>query len=233
MKYIVEIPVRLGSKRVPKKNIRLLNGKPMVAYAIEAAKKSKFVDEVYLNSEGEVLKKLASEYKISFYDRPKELLEDHIVQDQFNYDFLIKHECENLVMVNPVSPLVLPEDIDNAIQFFEQNKLDSLISVREEKYQTFYEGEGLNFNPNALLPMTQNLSPVVLCAWTVCIWNRDKFIEQFEKNGFAVFVGNYGLYPFDHTRALKVSDEFEFQMAELILKSQNLDNINNDIKYYE
>ena len=78
--------------------------------------------------------------------------------------------------------------------------------------------------------MTQNIDPVLLCAWTVCIWNKRKFIEKYEKDGYAVFVGNYGLYPFNQIRSLKISEEFEFQMAETILKSNN-----NKIKkkYYE
>lgn len=229
-KYIAQIPVRLGSKRIAKKNIRLLNNKPMVAYSIEACKKSKFIGKTIVNSEGEIMKKLCNEYDISFYDRPKELLNDSIVQDQFNYDFLLNNECENMILVNPVSPLVLSQDIDDAISYFEKNNLDSLISVREEKYQSFFKGKPLNFSDQKLLPMTQDLDPVVLCAWTVCIWNKKKFIEKYEKDSYAVFVGNYGLYPFNQIRSLKISEEFEFQMAETILKSNN-----NEIKkkYYE
>ena len=139
MKYIAQIPVRLGSKRVKKKNVRLLNGIPMVAYAISACKNANYIDKVVVNSESDLMRKLCDEYGVDFYERPKHLLEDHIVQDQFNYDFLKNHDCENLVMVNPVSPLVLPSDIDEAIKYYEENKLDSLISVRSEKYQSFYK----------------------------------------------------------------------------------------------
>lgn len=233
MKYIAHIPVRLGSKRVKKKNVRLLNGIPMVGYAIMACKASSRLDKIYVNSEGEVMRKLSNEYDVEFYDRPEELLQDHVVQDQFNYDFLLKHECDNLVMINPVSPLVLGSDIDEAIRFFEKNRLDSLISVREEKYQAFYKGNPLNFSDQGLLPMTQDLIPVNLCAWTVCIWNKKKFIESYEKNGFAVFVGNYGLYPFDNLRALKISEEYEFKMAEVLLELRKESNNIKPIKYYE
>ena len=160
MKYLAHIPVRLGSKRVKKKNVRLINGIPLVGYAITACKDSKLLNRIYLNSESYLLKKLAKEYEIDFYERPKELLRDEIVQDQFNYDFLRKHKCENLVLVNPVSPLVLGQDIDDAIQYYEVNKLDSLISVRGEQYQAFYKEKPLNFDHKSLLPMTQNLTSV-------------------------------------------------------------------------
>lgn len=231
MKYVVEIPVRLGSKRVPKKNLRLINGKPMVAYAIEASKNATRIDKVFVNSESEIVKKLCKEYGVEFYERKAELLEDHIVQDQFNYDFLCNINTENLVMVNPVSPLVLPEDIDNAIRYFEENELDTLISVKEEKLQSFYNGNSLNFSTDGLLPMTQNLIPVQMCAWTVCIWNAAKFKKQYEEKGFAVFVGKYGLYPFDPVRSIKISTEEDFRLAELYLSSINVKN--QKIDYYE
>ena len=232
MKYVAEIPVRLGSKRVPKKNLRLINGKPMVAYAIEACKKSINIESVYINSEADIMQKLCDEYNINFYKRKTELALDHITQDEFNYDFLCNVETENLVLVNPVSPLVLTEDIDNAINFYEKNNLDTLISVREEKLQSFYKNEPINFATNDRLPMTQNISPIQLSAWTVCIWNAKKFKNHFEKYGYAVFVDKFGLYPFDHIRSLKVSTESDFKLAELYIKSRNYQEDIN-IEYYE
>lgn len=232
MKYVAEIPVRLGSKRVPKKNLRLIDGKPMVAYAIEAAKKATLIDKVYVNSEADIMKRLCADYGVEFYLRKPELAEDHIVQDQFNYDFLCNIETENLVLINPVSPLVLPEDIDNAIRYYEEHNLDSLISVKEEKLQSFYNSQPLNFRTDKLLPMTQDLLPIQLCAWTVCIWNAKKFKAYYEEHNYAVFVGNYGLYPFDPVRSIKVSSEEDFILAELYLKSKKDNNIDK-ILYYE
>lgn len=229
-KYVVEIPVRLGSKRVPRKNLRLINGKPMVAYAIEASKNAKRVDEVYVNSEGETMKKLCNELGVNFFERIPELLVDDARQDQFNYDFLTKVETDHLVMVNPVSPLVLSKDIDDAIEFYESNNCDCLISVREEKIQAFYKNKPVNFDPSDLLPMTQDLEPIQHCAWTVCIWNAKKFKAHFEKYGYAVFIGNYVLYPFDPIRSLKISYEEDFIMAELFLKSRQT---KEKIEYYK
>jgi len=235
-KYVVEIPVRLGSKRVPRKNLRLINGKPMVAYAIEASKNAKRISQVYVNTEGDIMKKLCDELNVNYFERTPELLQDDARQDQFNYDFICKVEAEHLVMVNPVSPLVLPEDIDNAINYYEQQNLDCLISVREEKLQAFYKGKSINFDTNGLLPMTQDLEPIQLSAWTVCIWNAKKFKVHFEKYGYAVFIGKYGLYPFDPIRSIKVSTEEDFILAELYLKAKQTNkqtNNNKNIEYYE
>lgn len=223
MKIVAEIPVRLGSKRVPKKNLRLICGKPMVGYAVDACKEAQLLDEIYINSEADELERLASDYAVKFYRRKPELALDHIVQDEFNYDFACNVESDVLVMVNPVSPLVLPEDIDNAIRFFQKGNYDSVVSVKEEHLQSFYRNVPLNLDVNKKLPMTQDLDPVQLCCWTVCVWNTDKLRQHFAKNGFAVFVGEVGLYPFDHRRALKVSTENDFRIAEIVVEARSRD----------
>ena len=225
MKIVAEIPVRLGSKRVPKKNIRLICGKPMVGYAVEACRESTLVDEVYINSEAEELRCLAHEYGVHFYQRSPELAEDHVVQDEFNYDFLTHIDCDVLVMVNPVSPLVLAEDIDDAIRFFEAGSYDTVISVREERLQSFYQAQPVNFNVDEKLPMTQNLDPIQLCSWTVCVWRADRLRAHFEEHGFGVFVGQVGLYPFNAVRSLKVSTEMDFQLAEVVIEARNRESV--------
>ena len=61
MKKVAMIPARLGSKRVPKKNLRLILGKPLIAYIIEAAKASNAFDEIYINSEADIFGEIAEE----------------------------------------------------------------------------------------------------------------------------------------------------------------------------
>ena len=231
MKYICEIPVRLGSKRVPKKNLRLINGKPMVAYAIEAAKGSKIIDEIYINSESKILEKIASEWNVNFYHRKAELAIDTASSDEFNYDFLINNECDALVMVNPVSPLIQSEDIDNAIKYFEENNLDTLISVKEERLQAFYLNKPINININEKLAMTQNINPIQICSWAVTIWRKNSFVKNFEEKGHAVFNGKLGLYPINPVRALKVSYEEDFLLAEYMLKSKK--SYKSNVEYYK
>jgi CMP-N-acetylneuraminic acid synthetase len=220
MKIIAEIPARMGSKRVRNKNIRLLNGKPLIYYSIEACKNSSILKDIYVNSESDEIGKLALKYGVKFYKRNPELAKDKVVSDQFNYDFLINKDCDILVMVNPVSPLITGEDIDKVISFYLNNDFDTVITVREERLQAFCDGKPINFNPNGLLPMTQKVSPIQLCCWSICIWRKEIFIKEFEENGHAVFSGKVGLYPLNPLRAIKISTEEDFQLAETILKTK-------------
>jgi len=103
-KYVAEIPARINSNRVKKKNIRLLNGKPMIQYAIEACKASNKINKVFVNTESYLIGQIAIYNDVGYYKRSDELASDTCKQDEFNYDFLNNMDCEAIVMVNPVSP---------------------------------------------------------------------------------------------------------------------------------
>ena len=230
-KYIAEIPARLGSQRVKQKNLRLIEGEPMIAYAIKACKNASSISEVYVNTESDLIGQVALAYGVKYYKRSQDLALDHIVSDQFNYDFFKKVECEAVLMVNPVSPLIQAVDIEDAINFFPINPSAPLISVKNERLQSFYQGKALNFNKDGLLPMTQNIDPVQVCVWTICIWRRESFIEAYERDGYAVFNGKYALWPIDPLKSIKISYEEDFLLAEQLLKARKYCS-KNEIKYY-
>ena len=72
MKIIGMIPARLGSKRIKKKNLRLIDGLPLIQYIINAAKASSLLDEVYINSESTQFADIAEKSGVKFYQRPEE-----------------------------------------------------------------------------------------------------------------------------------------------------------------
>ncbi|EAI3510296.1 acylneuraminate cytidylyltransferase, partial [Campylobacter coli] len=132
---------------------------------------------------------------------------------------------------NPVSPLIESIDIEEAINFFETNQLDSMISVKDERLQSFYQGKALNFNKDGLLPMTQNIDPIQICVWTICIWRRESFIKAYEKNGYAVFNGKYALWPINPLKSIKISYEEDFLLAEQLLRARKFGK-KSEIRYY-
>jgi len=71
------IPARGGSKRIPKKNIKLFHGKPLIAYSIETAKESKLFDKIVVSTDDEEIAKVAKEYGADILMRPKELADDY------------------------------------------------------------------------------------------------------------------------------------------------------------
>ena len=123
MKIIAMIPARLGSKRVPKKNLRLLNGRPLISYSIETAVKSKIFDEVYVNSESNIFSKIAEEYGAKFYKRPSFLSKDSTNNDQFCIDFLNNITGDILIQILPTSPLISSLEIKNFVNHMLQKIL--------------------------------------------------------------------------------------------------------------
>lgn len=112
------IPARGGSKGVPGKNIRVVAGKPLIAWTIEEAKKSKYLDRLILSSDDAEIIRVAKEWGVDVpFVRPDELAQDdtpgiepvlHAVRELPGYDYI--------VLLQPTSPLRSVEDIDHCIE---------------------------------------------------------------------------------------------------------------------
>ena len=213
----VHLIARLESKRVRRKNLRLLHGRPLLSYAIESAKGAQGLDRVFLNTESDRLASLAEDAGIEVFRREDWLAADDIVLDQTTYAFTKAHPSDIVGMVNPVCPLTRSEDIDAGLQYFLDHDLDTLLTVREERLHSFVQGEPINIDISEKIPMTQDLDPIQVVTWNFCFWKRDVFIDNYEKRGFGVFGGKVGLFPLDKRRAIKVSDEADFRIAEAVL----------------
>ena len=123
MEIIGIIPARGGSKGVPRKNAKLLAGKPLLAYSIEAAKKSELKD-VYCSSEDEELLQLAKQYNCNFIQRPKDLASDissvlPVLQHAASYLEAQGVSFDALVLLYPVYPFRNAKLINEAIDYFE------------------------------------------------------------------------------------------------------------------
>ena len=116
MKIISMIPARLGSTRVKNKNLRLINGKPLIHYIIESAKKSKLIDEIYINSESNIFEEIAENLNVNFYKRDNFLSSNEATNDDFAIDFISKVKGDILLQLLPTSPFIEVNDIDKFIK---------------------------------------------------------------------------------------------------------------------
>ncbi len=138
MKVMAFIPARGGSKGIPRKNLSLLNGKPLIQYTIDAAQQSKYIDNIFLSSDdSEIIDFSKSLGLEAQYQRPDGLAEDTtpmIDTVLHALEWLKKRKGyfpDYILLLQPTSPLRRVEDIDNAIkQFFDLNA-KALISVHE------------------------------------------------------------------------------------------------------
>lgn len=138
------IPARGGSKGIIKKNLRMLGGKPLIGYTIDAAKKSRMLDRIIVSTDDPEIAAFSRENGIGVVIRP-----DSIAQDKSPITETIEHtlralgENENsfpeiIVLLQPTSPLRTTEDIDRAVTQFLDTSPESLISVCESEHSPFW-----------------------------------------------------------------------------------------------
>ncbi|MGI9526133.1 MAG: cytidylyltransferase domain-containing protein [Weeksellaceae bacterium] len=139
------IPARGGSKGLPGKNIKILNGKPLIAYTIEAALGSKYIERVIVNTDDEDIATVSLKYGAEIpFIRPKELATDHAKSIDVYKDAINRLELENgeviqeLVILQPTSPLRTSTQIDEAIELYHSKNADSVISYCEEDHPIFW-----------------------------------------------------------------------------------------------
>lgn len=218
MKIVAMIPCRAGSKRIPKKNLRLLNGIPLVAYAIKAAKESHVFDEIYLNSEDEIFREIAEGCGIKFYKRQAEFATDESMNDDFMYDFLRNVQCDSVIQILCTSPFVSSQNVIDFHGAFVTGGFDTLVSVKNIQIECLYNEKALNFSRIRHTQPSQELKPVQAYACCLMAWNRNMFIKNYESFTGAYHGGNgrTGYYELTGFSTIDIDTEFDFKVAEAI-----------------
>lgn len=219
-RYVAMIPARLGSKRIPKKNIRYMGDKPLIEYPIDLALNSHAFESIWVNTESEELGRTAEKLKINFHRRPPELSTDSATNRDFTYEFLLKHECDYVIMINPTSPLLRQSTVNGFLKYVDENDFDTVLSVISAKEETFFRGEPLNFSLDKKIN-SQFLEPVESICWALTAWKREHFIQAEEQGTNPVFGGVIGRFPIPKDESCDLDTIEDWNIAEGILMSRN------------
>lgn len=134
MKILTVIPARGGSKGIPKKNIRFIAGKPLLAYAIQCSLESSYNMDVVISSDEEEIQNIARRFGAYVIERPAALADDKITLDPVIYHATARMEevkqthYDVVITLQPTSPLLSSKTLDDAIRFFIQNEYDTVLS---------------------------------------------------------------------------------------------------------
>lgn len=233
-KILALIPARGGSKGVPRKNIRLLAGKPLIAHSIIAAKQSRYIDRVIVSTDDDEIAAVAREYGAEApFLRPKELAED------LTPDYPVFEHCldwlegrENyrpdiVVHLRPTGPLRTPRQIDEAIELFSRHpEADSVRSVHEPERTPhkmwkmgegpymipFLAGTGIAEHYNA----PRQLLPKVYATNSNIGLVRYKTLREKRS-----VIGEKVLPYFLTEPQVDIETALDFEIAELLLKKRN------------
>lgn len=222
MKVLAIIPARGGSKGVPRKNVRLLAGKPLVAWTIEAARKTKSIDRVVVSTDDPEIEAVSKEYGAQVISRPAELATDTASSESallHALDHLAKtegYEPDILVFLQCTAPLTLPEDIDGTIQALLDEEADCALAVTP--FHGFLwrrdEGEGaVGINHDKTVrQMRQDLEPQYLETGAVYVMRTEGFKKAQHR-----FFGRVAMYVIPRERSLDIDEPVDFLTAEKLM----------------
>ncbi|WP_320171771.1 acylneuraminate cytidylyltransferase family protein [Maridesulfovibrio sp.] len=229
---IAIIPARGGSKGLPGKNIRPLQGKPLIGWTVEAALAARHIDKIILSTDDDEIAGIAAKFGASVpFMRPAELASDTAIADdayiytvnRLNSEF--GYDINELCILQPTSPLRLPEHIDGAIELFHAKKAEAVIGVCELPHPIEWV-KGMDENgvltsinkefDEASNDNRQGVSPKYLP-------NGAVFVLSFEKLLTRDFYGpkTYG-YKMERRYSADIDSIDDFEYAEFMLNKRNL-----------
>ena len=219
------IPARGGSKGVPRKNIRLLAGKPLIAWTIDEAKKSKYIDRLILSSEDEEIINVARKYGCEVpFRRPTELAQDDTsgIEPVIHALNTLKENYDYVVLLQPTSPLRTVKDIDGCIEKCLRSGAPSCVSVCEAEHSPYWmytldKDEKMNrlieveniYVCRQDLPKVYSLNGAIYVSRSEYIVTEKAFITD----------GTTG-YEMSRGRSLDIDNVYDLKLAELILNDK-------------
>ena len=136
------IPVRGGSKSIPLKNIKPMAGKPLVYWTIKAACGCKYIDKVYIATDNNKIREAVEAFKdemeefskkVNVIGRTAESASDTASTEFAMIEFADKYDFDNIVLIQATSPLLISDDLDRGFEAFNENGIDSVLSVVHQK----------------------------------------------------------------------------------------------------
>lgn len=217
---------RGGSKRVPKKNIALINNKPLLQYTIEEVKQSKYIDNYIISTEDDEIIDVCKKLNVKYHIRPDELAQDtttsasainDVLQTYNDYDIIVEVMCTN--------PLKRVKDIDNCIEKLinSDNNIDSVVSVvriwdnHPSRVKYIENGILKDFYPEIPESRRQDLTPSA--------YVRNGSIYVFWLNTFIKYNTRLGKnikpYVMPQERTINIDEKEDLIMAQILIEKRD------------
>jgi N-acylneuraminate cytidylyltransferase/CMP-N,N'-diacetyllegionaminic acid synthase len=226
--FLAIIPARSGSKGLVDKNIKLMNGKPLVSYTIEASIESKLFDKILVSTDSKEYAKIAKGNGASVpFLRPKELALDETTTYEVILHVLEKLEGQGEVydyfmLLQPTSPLRDKNNICESVEALFEKRADTVVSICESESKAFLNVK-LNKEGELEKPPLRNEQT-----------RRQDMVKEYRINGAiyltntVFFKTNKGFYSgktypifMDKRHSVDIDDNIDFRLAEILMKEQS------------
>lgn len=222
---LVVIPARGGSKRLPRKNVLPLAGKPLICWTIEAALEAKLNARIMVTSDDEEILAIARQYEsqgVTAYKRPDELATDtassaDVLIDAVDAEQAAGHDPKTLVLLQPTSPLRNAEDIRAALDIYREGGCeDTVVTVCEVDHPTAWVGtiaegsrlEGVDLSGKRSQDYRREyrLNGAVYVLLTSCLLNSGSLFTE-SLRGLVM----------PRPRSWDIDDSFDFHLCESLI----------------
>jgi CMP-N,N'-diacetyllegionaminic acid synthase len=216
---VAYIPARLGSERVPRKNLRPLGGVPLVAHVARTARQSSLLDQVYVNTESQEIAEATAPTGVEKYLRSPILAASHVTTDEILHDFALNVACETIVVINPTAPFLKPETIDRVLTTYFSGPPDvTLFTTTRLRKHLITDGRPCNFAVEGKSPRTQDLKPFDYINFIVFVISRAKVLSEYKLKGCCLYASSVAFFPMQGLECHDIDDEEDFLLAELLLR---------------
>lgn len=224
MKTLAIIPARGGSKRIPRKNIKNFYGKPIIAYSIEAAKKSGIFNEIMVSTDDKEIADVAKKYgaNIPFF-RSKKNSDDYATLTDVILEVLEKYKeigqyFDIAACILPTAPLINQNNLTKAYDLLINENFDSIITVTEFSFpiqrSVQIKNNKIYINwPENIQKRSQDLEKNYHDAGQFIMFKIDKFLK--EKN---LWMKNMGAIILSNLEVQDIDNETDWKLAELKYK---------------
>ncbi len=231
MKALGVIPARGGSKSIPRKNIAMLGGRPLLAYTIEAAQGSRLLTDYLVSSEDEEILQVARQYGAPTpFVRPAELASDEapslpVVQHAVREMERLKGVVYDIVvLLQPTTPFRLPQDIDAAVEKLIATQADSVISVCDvgayhpARMRWIIDDQlvELPIREERELQRRQDLPPVYIRNGAIYAVRREVVMLQ---NSMVGKISRPYIMP--EERSVNIDSKLDFLLAEILIQQKS------------
>lgn len=234
---IAFIPLRGGSKSIPLKNIKNINGRPLVYWVLDAATKCKYIEKVLISTDSKKIKSVVERYesdKVVVVDRDESTARDDSTTESAMLEFARNYDFENMVLIQATSPLLEAKYLDEGFEKILSNEFQSILSVvRQKRFIWEKSEEGyypLNYDYKNR-PMRQSFDGFLVENGAFYITSRRNLLKSKSR-----ISGNIGVIEMTEDSYFEIDEPSDWIIVENLLKQKkrstnaNLEEIFRNIK---
>jgi N-acylneuraminate cytidylyltransferase/CMP-N,N'-diacetyllegionaminic acid synthase len=225
---IAFIPARSGSTRLKNKNIKMINGKPLIGHTIEQARKAKKVTQIIVSTDCENIARISKKFgaEVPFL-RPKKLsdkktsLFDVCKHMMKKMEQIYDNKIESFIVLQPTSPMRSYKDIDNSINFFNKKKkaifLASVVKSKPVEWYISLKKKNFFFN-KMILNKFQNMkySNELVLNGAIFIYSKKYLTDK------ALSKNNFYYYEMPQNRSIDIDTKYDFLIAKNLMEKNNV-----------